>query len=396
MGMPYESSYNTLGDKALEAEMRRRLWWSLVLFDHRMCDIVGQQKSTSLTPAWDCCPPLNVSDFELRADMKNAPAKHDSSSTEALFAVVRSELADFVRHGTSHLAIIAGKPSADMTIQSNCEGSELKAFEKRMEDKYLAHCNPEVPLHFITIWTTRSFFARSRLMEHYLTHASSAPDQLTDSQRSKAFGYAIRMVECDTQLRTSPLVGGYLWLIEALYSPILAHLHILNGLAKRPSQEHADMAWRAICDNYDALINGPKHHRTRLIFTIKFSRVTLQAWEVREALRRQQNSPPEPPPRLVLDARASASQMSLDGRGFPALNSSLEDQFAGLTPSPSLSGGPGSNPTTAMFPPPQLLGGVQQNFGLETSPSFFSDLSGQPSMDVGIDQFWSDDAFKFP
>ena len=401
--MPYESSYNSLGDKALEAEMRRRLWWSLVLFDHRICEMVGQQKSTSLTPTWDCRPPLNVSDFEMRADMKKAPAKHDSSPTEALLAVVRSELADFVRCGASHLAIIGGNPSADMITQSSRDGGELKVLEKMMEDKYFTHCNPEVPLHFITIWTTRSFFARGRLMEHYLAHASSTPDQLTDSQRSKALDYAICMLECDTQLRTSPLVSGYLWLVEAFYSPILAHFHILNGLAKRPGQEHADKAWSAISGNYEALINGPKHHRTRLVFTIKFSRVTLQAWEAREALRKQQNIPQEPPPRLVLDARTRAVQMSLDG--IPA-QSSNPDQAAGLTPNLGLSVAGGSNPLSLMFPPPLHLGesshpqvseGGQQNLGfaLPTSPGFFLNLSEQASMDFGMDQFWSDDAFKY-
>lgn len=388
MGMHYEPGYNTPGDKALEAEMRRRLWWSLVLFDHRLCEIVSQEKSTSLLPTWDCRPPLNVSDFEIRADMKKPPVKNDSSATEALFAVVRSELADSVRHSASHLAIVGGNPSPDMIAQSYRDGGELRVLETTIEDKYLAHCNPEVPLHFMTIWTTRSFFARSRLIRHYVTHASSAPDQLTDSQRSKAYSYAIRMLECDTQLRTSPLTSGYLWFVEALYSPILAYFHILNGLAKRPGEEQADKAWSATCGNYEALINGPKHHRTRVMLALKFSRVTLQAWEAREALRRKQGSPPEPPPRLVLDARMRAN--------------SPGEQSMGLTPSLSMSAASGSSPMPLIFPSLLQLGGpeasgagVQQSFALPTSEGFFLDLSEQPSMDIGMDQFWGDDAFKY-
>ncbi len=398
MGMHYESSYNTPGCKALEAEMRRRLWWSLVLFDHRICEIVGQEKSTSLSPIWDCRPLLKVNDFEMQADMKKPPAKHDTSATEALFAVVRSELADFVRHSASHLAIIGGNPSADMIAQANREGGELKVLETMMETKYLAHCNPEVPLHFMTIWTTRSFFARSRLMEHYLTHAKSAPEQLTDAQRSKAYGYALHMLECDTQLRTSPLTKGYLWLVEALYSPILAYFHILNGLTKRPGEEHADKAWNAMCDNYEALINGPKHHRTRLMFALKFSSITLQTWEAREKLRRQQNSPPEPPPRLVLDARMRAMQMSSSGPS--AQGSSPGKQSVGLNPSLSLSAASGSSPTSLMLFPSLDLGGPQaseggQNLGGPTPAGFFIDMSGQASMDIAMDQFWSDEAFKW-
>ncbi|KAK4248227.1 hypothetical protein C7999DRAFT_31281 [Corynascus novoguineensis] len=402
MGMHTESSYNAPGCSALEAEMRRRLWWSLVLFDHRICEIVGQEKSTSLSPTWDCRPPLNVNDFEIRADMKKPPpARHDTSATEALFAVVRSELADFVRHSPSHLAIIGGNPSADVIAQSNrSEGGELKALETAVEDKYLAHCNPEVPLHFMTIWTTRSFFARSRLMEHYLTHAASAPEQLTGAQRSKALSYALRMLECDTQLRTSPLTSGYLWLVEVLYSPVLAYFHILNGLAKRPGGELADKAWKAVCDNYEALINGPKHHRTRLMFALKFSRVTLQTWEARQTLARQQNSPPEPPPRFVLDAMMRASQMRSSGEPPSVQSSSPREQSVGLTPSLSLSVASGTSPMSLLFPPPLDLGGLGapgkgQHFGVSTPAGVFLDTSGQASMDMGVDQFWSDETFKW-
>ena len=95
--------------------------------------------------------------------------------------------------------------------------------------------------------------------------------------------------------------------------------------------------------------------------------------------------------------------MSLDG--IPA-QSSNPDQSAGLTPSLGLSVAGGSNPLSLMFPPPLHLGesshpqvseGGQQNLGfaLPTSPGFFLNLSEQASMDFGMDQFWSDDAFKY-
>lgn len=402
MGMHSESGYNTPACKALEAEMRRRLWWSLVLFDHRICEIVGQESSSTLTPIWDCHPPLNVNDFELQAEIIKPPVPHDILATEALFTVVRSELADFVRHTVSHRKIIGGNPSKDMNAQSNREGGELKVLETMMEEKHLAHCNPEVPLHFMTIWTTRSFLARSRLMEHYLAHATSTSEQLTDAERSLAYGYALRMLECDTQLRTSPLTKGYIWLVESWYSPVLAYFHILNGLAKRPGEEHADKAWNAMCDNYEALINGPKHHRTRLMFALKFSRIALQTWEAREQLLRQRNMPPEIPPRLVLDAREKVMQMNpSSGLMGQSSKSPGEQSSVGLTPSLSLSG-TGSTAMSLMMPTPPDLnshqvseGGLNQNFGVPTPAGFFLDMSGQASMDISMDQFWSEEAFKW-
>jgi hypothetical protein len=45
----------------LEAEMRRRLWWSLVLFDSRISEMAND-RTTTLIPTWDCRIPLNVND----------------------------------------------------------------------------------------------------------------------------------------------------------------------------------------------------------------------------------------------------------------------------------------------------------------------------------------------
>lgn len=62
MGIHNEASNTTCA--ALEAEMRRRLWWSLVIFDNRICEMFDY-KTATLAPTWDCHVPLNLSDFEV-------------------------------------------------------------------------------------------------------------------------------------------------------------------------------------------------------------------------------------------------------------------------------------------------------------------------------------------
>ena len=102
LGIPSESA--NVKHTVLEAEMRRRLWWSMVLFDARISE-VSDHKATTLVPTWDCQIPLNVNDFDLHPDMKIRPANQEEP-TEALFLVVRSELTNFVRHSSSHLDFI--------------------------------------------------------------------------------------------------------------------------------------------------------------------------------------------------------------------------------------------------------------------------------------------------
>lgn len=221
MGIYSESTYTAC--TALEAEMRRGMWWSLVNFDHRIGEL-SNYKTTTLLPTWDCSTPLNVNDFEIRSGMKKSPAIH-GNPTEALFAVVRSELADFIRHSAFHLNFV--NPSLNTIAQpkdaphdSVREGGELIAIGKVIEDKYLTFCDAEDPLHYMTIWTTRGSLARHRLLDHYSRHSTSS-EQPTNAQRSAAISYALSMLECDTKLRTSPLTKGYLWLAD-FYFPALA------------------------------------------------------------------------------------------------------------------------------------------------------------------------------
>jgi hypothetical protein len=79
----------------LEAEMRRRLWWALILFDFRICQIAGDKPKTML-PTYDCAPILNVNDAELRPEMKEAPSVHEQP-TETIYAVVRVAMANYMR-----------------------------------------------------------------------------------------------------------------------------------------------------------------------------------------------------------------------------------------------------------------------------------------------------------
>ncbi len=87
--------------------------------------------------------------------MKTTPAAHDKP-TEALFAVVRSELADSLRHSAFHLNFI--NPSLNAIAQSKAarhglipESDDCTVLEKTIQDKYLALCDPENPIHFMTL-----------------------------------------------------------------------------------------------------------------------------------------------------------------------------------------------------------------------------------------------------
>lgn len=281
-----------------EAEMRRRLWWSLVLFDTRIGELAFY-KTTNLAPTWDCEIPLNVNDYDLRAEMKEPPEVL-GKSTEALFAVVRGELGDAIRNTMFYLDFTAPalKPLAkDVQNGTIPEGGELVALEKMIEDKYLKSYDPENPLQFMTIWTARAFLAKYRFMEHHSKY-SGLPQ--TEAQRDAAISLALNRLECDTKLKTSPIIRGFHWLLD-LDFPFPAYLQIVQEFKRRPISEQAKHAWAVMSDNYEARFSTRQSNINNPFHKI-FSRNILQAWEACEVASRQLGESLTPPG-IVLSIR---------------------------------------------------------------------------------------------
>ncbi|KAF1356449.1 hypothetical protein BDV97DRAFT_287483 [Delphinella strobiligena] len=303
IGLHTESAYTKCS--AFEAEMCQRLWWSLILFDARISEL-ADYKASMLSPTWNCKMPLNVNDFDLQPNMKDSPAVQ-GNSTEALFAVVCSEMGEFVRHSAFHLDFInpalkiIAKPLQHGPI---AEEGELATLEKTTEDKYLKFCNPENPLHFMTIWTARGYLARCRLLEHCSTPSTSPADN-TDTRRGSAIPHALSMLECDTKLMTSSLIKGYLWHVH-FHFPFVAYIHIVQDLTRRPSGDHTENVWETMSNNYEARFTSLGHDDNP--FLKIFTRLIFRAWEAREVELRRLGKLLVPP-RIVSDLRQRLARM---------------------------------------------------------------------------------------
>ncbi|KUL88694.1 hypothetical protein ZTR_05188 [Talaromyces verruculosus] len=265
-----------------EAELRRRLWWALVLFDARISEISGH-KCTSLEPSWDCRIPLGLNDSEFWPEMK-AISDIQRPITDTLFVVIRSELGDFIRRAKFHLEYTnpALKPIiSDAHDEITPESAKLDTLEKAIEDRYLNSLDPEVPVHFFTVCFTRLMFARWRLLQLHSTSSSR-----TEAQEEALVSLSLHMLENDTKIVTSPLIRGFAWMTN-LYFPYIAYVQLLLYLRKRPTGKQAEQGWEIMSANYEA------HMHTRIApFVETFTKMILFAWRAREAALQM---PPVPP-----------------------------------------------------------------------------------------------------
>ncbi|KAI1503407.1 hypothetical protein F5X99DRAFT_375149 [Biscogniauxia marginata] len=288
----------------LEAELGRRLWWSLKLFDARIGEL-ADYKSAILGTTWDCQIPLNVNDSDLCPETTRIPAAQ-ATPTEALFVVVRSVLGDFIRHSRFHLDFIS--PSLKHVDHSRHPpvGDGLLSIERTIEENYFRFCDPDNSLHFMAMCTIRGHLARCRLVEYYSQHLGSDVEE-TDGQRDTAISYALSMLECDTKVMSSPLTQGYIWLYQ-FHFPFLAYIHVTKALRRRPLCQLAERAWEVMSDNHDARLNG-RSTNDNPVYDM-FSRIVLNAWEACEDASMQKGIS-FALPRMVSDIRLRRIQKAV-------------------------------------------------------------------------------------
>ncbi|KIH89793.1 hypothetical protein SPBR_00176 [Sporothrix brasiliensis 5110] len=349
----------------LEAEMRRRLWWAMALFDSRISELANHSPAM-LDPTWDCRLPLNANDFDFRPELKEPPVSVSAAggraavSSEALFAVVRSELGNAMRHAEYYLALSnpALKCMArdrEYVVQGNAnnrnssrtgrlpEFAEVNALEDLIEDKYLQYCDPANGLHYMTIWMAKGFIAKCRLIKYFSRYANGGPASAgvaastpTSSSRSTGSGTpssinltttsssealrdcaladALTVIESDTNIMTSPLTSGYRWLLH-LYFPLPAYIFITQELASRIGGARATHAWVAMNDNYEARF-ALSDSEDRYMFKM-FASTILQAWDACEARSRASGKMecedgPVPLPQMIVRIRAQLAEASRD------------------------------------------------------------------------------------
>ncbi|AEO57280.1 hypothetical protein MYCTH_2303243 [Thermothelomyces thermophilus ATCC 42464] len=289
--MNYDKESSNEKYPILEAEMRRRLWWSLVILNSRVCETFNYRAAT-MAPTWDCRTPSNFNDFELLSGSRTAPPVHDKP-TEALFVCVRSQISDFIRHCPFHLE--PTDPFLATLAGGGTSHYDLRELQETVE-KTLSLCDPAHPLHYMTMWTARGILAKNMLLEHCFRRrrrqhqqqqqqqqqqlGSDLPDKPDPDEPDPAIGYAVTMLRCDTALLASPLTRGFLWYVHAHF-PFLAYVYLAqylpslaattaaaeageSGVKERNNNNNnnnnnndnaADVvsaAWAAMSDNYDA------------------------------------------------------------------------------------------------------------------------------------------------
>lgn len=295
-----------LGLSVFDTEMRRRVWWELVVFDGRVAELAGSATSL-LTPPWDTKVPLNVNDSDLNQDMNDPPAEHNGM-TEMAVCRIRYDIESLLRR-QNQAALFDGGWSklSSGSVSLAAKDKLIDEFETMIEEKYLRHCDSSIPLHHITYVMGKVTINKMRLVAH---HPRQYPDRgahMSQAEKDMLFNASLSLIRTDNMTVSKPSMARFRWQL-LVHFQIDAFVYLINELSHRTSGDLSDEAWDEALQAFE--------HRPRIItdtwnpLFVAIGNLTLKAWDAREKEHtlRNPNAPPLETPDAIAILRARKAE----------------------------------------------------------------------------------------
>lgn len=267
MGLSFDGT--SYGLQPFEIEMRRRLWWQIILLDFRVAELSGAGCAI-LTTVWTTKLPLNVNDSDLFPDMRDPPPDHPGI-TEMVYVLQRCEITALFQKLRNSPESIAYKDKA------------IDELARHIEDRYLKFCDPSIPLHILSTFMARTGIAKLHMgprHPHLLSTSS-----LHSEEKDSLFRLSLSMMQNHNQLMTSTAIKHFFWHCVINF-PFPAHIYLLCSLRTRPNDEWADRAWDTVLDFFKLrMMLWDRHEHTKpkeSALHAAMSNLTMKAWDARE------------------------------------------------------------------------------------------------------------------
>jgi len=292
-------------------EMRRRLWWQIVILDGRTAELAGAGVSL-MANLWDTRLPLNVNDSDLTPDMEQLPAER-AGATEMMFCLLRNNIGHLLRNaGSTNVFDGAWQMLSSSTVPLAERDAAIDNLEKLIQDKFLRYCDPAIPLHLMTSIVSRAAVASMRLVAH---HPRQYPDRgahLGQEEKEMLFATSLKVIELDNLAHSTKSIQRFLWHTSAFFQWHV-FIYLLSELCVRTAGRLVDKAWQQVDEALDHHFEHIDATANTLYAAIRS--LVFRAWQARAADSVRQHQivlQPLPFVAKLLTGRAAANAQPSD------------------------------------------------------------------------------------
>ncbi|KAK5445354.1 hypothetical protein LTS15_010135 [Exophiala xenobiotica] len=248
-----------LGLNPFQSEIRRRLWWQILILDVRTAE------DNDLDPiicehSFDTKFPANVNDVDLDVNMTEAVTESEHR-TEMLYALTRLK----VSYGARQL-VFSSKFTTDNgypSLSSQEKVDKTESLLKEIEHKYLRDCDTAIPLCFLAATATRMIMAKIKLT---ISHPARSSSGISQDRLQDLVENSIEIVEYAHTLQCSEQYRRWVWLFQTYiaWDAVAFLLHSMNA-ARIQSPTLLERAWKTINTFFgewkDEVVEGDRRWR---------------------------------------------------------------------------------------------------------------------------------------
>ncbi|KAL9131066.1 MAG: hypothetical protein Q9217_000889 [Psora testacea] len=320
----------SVGMSPFMREMRRRLWWQLIVLDVRCCE---DRASDPLISEWsfNTLRPLNINDSDISPEMTEPPVER-VGFTEMSKCSVSHEVA-FLKWRFGYMPPLRddrGNVPKPLNFQEQM--AMLTEVEKTIHDKVLVHCDPSNPIAWVASVIARLIMCRIRLVVYHPVEFADRPSARTNVSGEQLLETAVQVLEYSNLLDTEPAAAQWQWFFKT-YVQWYTLATTLAELCVQSKGPLVERAWRIVdlvFDNWSARIadspNGMLWRpMKKLMSKAQATRRQADALNHAAALQQQQPLPQfeslafsKPDPSLL--SPSSTVIPAMDNQGLTMLN----------------------------------------------------------------------------
>ncbi|KAI4263155.1 MAG: hypothetical protein L6R42_001695 [Xanthoria sp. 1 TBL-2021] len=229
-------------------EMRRRLWWQIIILDGRAAEDRGSDPMIT-EQSYNTMMPSNVNDEDIDPE-KTQDIVSREGYTEMTFCLICHEVSVTIRQLNYVPPGLSSGTAAD-SLPNRVEKDKLvNECHERLESKYLQYCDISVPLSWATSMVTRMIMARMWLIVHKPLQRQEGEMSPRNTDHERVLSTATEVIEFAHILETEPCAEKWRWFFGTWHQ-WYALAMALAELCNQPHGPIADRAWQAVDRVFD-------------------------------------------------------------------------------------------------------------------------------------------------
>jgi hypothetical protein len=269
-----------LGLPPFETEIRRRLWWFIMMLEGYSSKLAGTGASGNLLMG-DVKMPSNINDSDLFLGMTETP-KENEGATEMMFFLIRCHVGDFLRRSADTGRTFDGvwNRFTNSAVQVTVKDRAIDELEIVLQQKYLQYCDPAITWHYMCTQLGKAIVFMMRFMAHSTEYHKA---EMAQSERNTLFDLAVQVCECQNLAYIMKEMQGFMWHVNSHFQ-WKAFIFLLSELRYRFEGPQVEEAWKEVERSYDFHPSFDKELSRRAL-PIAVNNLTLKAWDAYIAVR---------------------------------------------------------------------------------------------------------------